>query len=457
VADEAKPEDKPAETSSKFGLFLQKYATLLSSTVLGVAGLAATSIWQFRQSATAQQTADSQQRIAQMQAENSWKLTRADILSKNIGVLASTSPETVEQRYGVLLSLTRGNLLDPELAVSYALELGKDNPDYMQSVLGTVQPKDYARLARAFTVSCMDHYGTSPPVEACDDKLAKRSAAIASLVSDDLDAALTGSTPGPLVLLKDERPVQLHVGRMVALFGQALHTLYEDRKWDAIDKFMTYSPAAHLVGALVLTAARTGEFVTDAEAKQLRAFDELHSKWLAAYLGGSSCDAECKSRTMGVMLSHFAAAQGSWDAAARELLETPRAQAGMAVTFLHTRLLWCQVDPVDAGALRDRVLVPATTAALANRTGDASVRDGLFSLVLLVPEPPPEDAQATAAWRAMITMLGNSGDKLARTFNDRRATAAHQRENPPLALKKSNFCAAPATAAAPPTPTTAQP
>jgi hypothetical protein len=455
VADEVKPEDKPAETSSKFGLFLQKYATLLSSTVLGIAGLAATSIWQFRQSATAQEQAESQQRIAQMQAENSWKLTRADILSKNIAVLASTSPDTVEQRYGVLMSLTRGNLLDPELAVSYALELGKDNAEYMQSVLATVPQKDYARLARAFTVSCMDRYGVAPAVEACDDKLAKRSTAIAELISDDLDAALTGATPGPLVLLKDERPVQQHVGRMVALFGTALHALYDDRKWDAIDKFMTYSPAAHLVGALVLTAARTGEFVTDAETKQLHAFDELHSKWLAAYLAGSSCDAECRSRAMGVMLSRFAAAQGSYDEAARQVLEAPRAQSGVAVTFLHTRLLWCQVDPVDAAAMRDRVLVPATTAVFANRTADASVRDGLFSLVLLVPEPPPEDAQATAAWRAMITTIGNAGDKVARAFSDRRATAAHQRENPPLKLKKANFCAAPSTPAPPPAPTPA--
>jgi len=116
VTESAKPsEDEP---SSRVGRFLQRYATLLSSTVLGIAGLAATSIWQFRQAATAQQQAESQQRVAEAQAENSWKIERADILSKNIAVLASNGSDTVEQRYGVLLSLTRGNLLDPELAVS---------------------------------------------------------------------------------------------------------------------------------------------------------------------------------------------------------------------------------------------------------------------------------------------------------------------------------------------------
>ena len=47
-------------------------------------------------------------------------------------MLSAQGPGSVEQRYGVLLSLARGNILDPELAVSYALELGKENADYMQ-------------------------------------------------------------------------------------------------------------------------------------------------------------------------------------------------------------------------------------------------------------------------------------------------------------------------------------
>jgi hypothetical protein len=51
----------------------------------------------------------------------------------------------------------------------------------------------------------------------------------------------------------------------------------------------------------------------------------------------------------------------------------------------------------------------------------------------------------------MIAAIGNAGDKVARTFTDRRATAAHQRENPPAKLKKANFCAAPTAAPAAPT------
>lgn len=447
MADEPKPEtDKKTDSSgdSKLGLFLQKYATLLSSTVLGIAGLAATSIWQFRQSATAEQQAKSQQHIAEMQAQNNWKIERADVLSKNIGTLAANGPDTAEQRYGVLLSLTRGNLLDPELAVSYALELGKDNAEYMESVLANVPEKDYPRLARAFTVSCQDRFGTSPAIEMCtNDKLNRRSQSIAKLIADDGDAALAGpanAMPGPLILLKDEKPVQLHIGRMTALFKPLLMALYDDRKWESIEKFINYSHGAHLVAALVLTAARTGEFVTDEEAKQLQAFDETHAKWLASYLSGPTCEIECKSRALNAMVSHFAVAQGSYDAAARQILQSPRSQSGMAVSFLHTRLLWCQADPADIAALRDRVLVPATVAALGNPKTEAAVREGLYSLVLLTPDPDPDDTAATAAWSAMSAALARGGDKVTTKFSDRRALALKQRVNPPAALKKANFC-----------------
>jgi len=447
VADEPKKEDekKPEEHSSRFGVFLQKYATLLSSTVLGIAGLAATSIWQCRQSATTEQQAQAQQHIAEMQAENSWKIERADILSKNIATLASNAPDSAEQRYGVLLSLTRGNLLDPELAMSYALELGKDNAEYMQSVLATVPNKDYARIARAYTLSCMDKYGVSPNVDACNnDKLAQRSAALARLISDDTDATLGTSTPGPLALLHEERPVQLHISRMVALFTPYLESLYEDRKWDSITKFETSSNGAKLVAALTLSAAHTGEFVTDLEAKQLKEFHDAHTKWLTAYLAGTTCDAECKSRTISVLLSRFAEAQGSFDSSMREILDMPRAQSGMAVSFLHTRLLWCQVDDPDLVALRDRVLVPAAIAVLGAPKADPNVRDGILGLLLLMPEPTADDPKATAAWQTMIVAVDKAGEAFAKAFKDHKATAAKQRQNPPPKFKSLNFCGAPA-------------
>src|SRR5262249_23213915 len=156
-------------------------------------------------SETTRNQAEAQQKVAETAAENSWKITRADILSKNLGVLASSGAETVSQRYGVLLSLTRAEIIDPELAVSYALELGKDSADDMTPVLASTRRKDYARLARAFALNCEEKYGLSRPIDVCEDKFAPRSAAIGRLFANDVDAALKGGEHGPMALLDHER------------------------------------------------------------------------------------------------------------------------------------------------------------------------------------------------------------------------------------------------------------
>src|SRR6266852_4669143 len=88
---------------------------------------------------------------------------KANILAKNLEVLSAQGSGHAEQRYGVLLSLTRGQILDPELAVSYALDLGKENPDYMRSVLNNTKGKEYWRLARAFEPTCDQRYGVTRP------------------------------------------------------------------------------------------------------------------------------------------------------------------------------------------------------------------------------------------------------------------------------------------------------
>src|SRR5262245_29819073 len=157
--------DKPAAAAtpeeSRVGKFIVKYHTFLSSFVIGAAGLVATSIWQYRQAETAQHQAAAQQKVAETQAENSWKIERAEILGKNLAVLASSGSNSADQRYGVLLSLTRADIIDPELTLSYALELGKDNADYMLSVLANVPVKDYIRLSHAYVLSCQHRYGVS--------------------------------------------------------------------------------------------------------------------------------------------------------------------------------------------------------------------------------------------------------------------------------------------------------
>ncbi|HEX4419283.1 MAG TPA: hypothetical protein VH165_15330 [Kofleriaceae bacterium] len=434
------------DDTSRLGRFIMRYHTFLSSFVIGVAGLIATSIWQYRQSETTEHQARAQQRVAETAAENSWKITRADILSKNLSVLASTGADTVSQRYGVLLSLTRGEIIDPELAVSYALELGKDNAEDMSSVLASTKHKDYARLSRAYGLSCAEKYGIARTLEVCADKYAERTAAIGKLMSDDVTVALAGGDHGPMALLDREIDVQLQIQQDVGLFETALNDMYDHREWDAIARFAAYSPGAHLVSALVLAAARTGEFVTDDEAKQLDAFHDTQTKWLTDYFAGVTCEAECKGRLLEVMVSHYQEAQGDFDTALRTLLLSPRSSSGIAISRLHARLLWCQMDDSDLAPLRDRALVPAAEQLLAMPSADAAIRDAVISLLAVVAPPSPLDTAATAAWTTLQSHIDKAGPKVAQLLKDRRAAATKQRTSPPPALKALDFCNAADTA-----------
>src|SRR6266852_8523557 len=209
--------------ATRIGKFIQTYHGFLSSFVIGAAGLIATSIWQFRQAEIAGRQAAAQQKVAETQAENNWKIEKAKILAQNLQTLSAQGANNVEQRYGVLLSLTRGNILDPELAVSYALELGKDSPEYMRSVLTNAGGKDYWRLARAFEPTCDQRYGVTRNIGACAvDKLADRSAAIAEMISDELQAAFAGGKLGPAAILADEHQVQSQAVRLCWFFSPAL-------------------------------------------------------------------------------------------------------------------------------------------------------------------------------------------------------------------------------------------
>lgn len=440
MADEAPPPPPPEEAKpGRIGRLLQKHPQLVASSVIGVAGLIATSIWQYRQQQTQKTQAEAAQRVAETQAANSWKIERTEVLGKNLNTLSMTGPGTAEQRYGVLLSLVRADIIDPELAESYALELGKDNTEYMVSVLQNTQNKDYQRLLRGYTISCEERYGVSPPIDACNDKLAARSQALSEMISDEVSATLATDQPGPLVLLKDERRVHADVQQLVGLFETAVLGMYDARNWDDLAKFEAYSPGAHLVASLALAAARTGELATVDEQAVLEKFHADQTKWLNDYLVSKMCDATCKGRLADVILTHFAESQGSYDVTMRKILESGRAQSGVSIARLHGRLLWCHAADDDVAALRDHVLVPAAMDLV---KGDATIRDQVLSLVAVVPEPPASDAQASAAWTALLAQL----DKISgvgKAFRDHRAGAARQRLAPPSTLRRVSFCEKP--------------
>jgi hypothetical protein len=366
-------------------------------------------------------------------------------------VLSTTGPQTADQRFGVLLSLTRGAILDPELAVSYALELGKDNAAYMRAVLEATEQKNYSQLAQAFKMTCMQRFGVEKAAEICkDDALSMRSDAIAQVFQDELEAVNAASQPagsGPLSILKDEREVQSFPGRMAWLFEPYIQDLYERRQWKDIDRFEQFSTGAKLVAALVLATARTGELVSPSESAELEKFHADRRKWLAGYLLGNTCDPDCRGKLVDVMLSSYGEAAGDYDESLRRLLRQPHVQAAPTFGHLHARLLWCQVDADDLASFRDRVLVPLLTEALAAPKPDSTLIEDLVGLIALVPDPAATaDPKAQDAWKKVFAALPKAGERAQKVLATRRAVSARERANPPPMIRKVNFCNAAAAA-----------
>ena len=430
--------------SSRVGKFIQNYSTFLSTFVIGVAGLVATSIWQYRQSQTATKQAESEQKIAATKAENEWRIARAEILAKNLNVLSTQGPNTADQRFGVLLSLTRGAILDPELAISYALELGKDNASYMRDVLAATERKNYQQLAQAFVLTCLQRYGVRREADICKgDKLGERSEAIADLFHDEMDILDASGDPkaaaqGPLSILRSDREVQASVAKMAWLFEPYLQDLYERKQWKEIAHFEASSPGAKLVAAIVLATARTGELVGQGESADLEKFHADHRKWLGEFLLGKSCDPECRGKLFDVMLSVYGESDGDYDEIMRRLLFLPRAESGPALGKLHARLLWCQVDKDDLDLFRDRVLVSSLTELLSRPKPDAAAIEELIGLVAMTPDPA--EGPSLVAWKAMLAAVQKAGEHYDHAFAKRRLAVKRERANPPPMVKKASFC-----------------
>jgi hypothetical protein len=294
-------------------------------------------------------------------------------------------------------------------------------------------------------MTCLQRFGVEKAAEICkDDKLAERSDGIAQVFQDEMEAAALAGAPqkeGPLSILRDEREVQNFPGKMAWLFEPYLQDLYERRQWKEIDRFESFSTGARLVGALVLATARTGEVVSSSEAASLEKFHADRRKWLATYLLGKTCDADCRGKLVDVMLSSYGEANGDYDEPLRRLLKQPQAEAAPTFGHLHARLLWCQVDAGDLAQFRDRVLVPTMADALAQPKPNNGLTEDLAGLLALVSPPAATDpAPAQDAWKKVTAALQKAGDKLPRVFANHRAVAARERAYPPPMVRKVNFC-----------------
>jgi hypothetical protein len=246
-----------------------------------------------------------------------------------------------------------------------------------------------------------------------------------------------------MTLLADERRVQASPAKLAWLFEPYLSSLYERRQWSAIADFERRSTGARLVAAIVLMTSRTGEMIASAEAAQLEKMHADRRAWLAGYLLGGTCDAECRGKIADTMLSVYGEAQGAFDEAMKKLLTRPRAESAPALARLHSRLLWCQVDTGDLALFRDRVLVPTVTEVATGKVkpGDAQVLDDLVALLAMTPEPTAEPARG--AFRAAIAALQkHAPSTYQKAFLGRRAYAERERADPPALIRKMNFCGA---------------
>jgi len=438
-------DEQPKARPSPVGTFIQTYSSFLSTFVIGAAGLVATSIWQYRQSEIALRQAESQQRIAVTQADNNWRIERAEILSKNLAVLSSSGQETVEQRYGVLLSLTRGSILDPELAVSYALELGKESPTYMRSVLASTTDKSYSRLANTFEVTCAQRFGATRVLPVCpDERRVARSLALADLFAEDMETARRKGERGPLELLMDERVVLSMPLKLTALFSHYLNDLFERRQFAEIAQFASVSVGAHLIVALVLSPDQPNTFVPASEAAQIEQFHAQYAEFLRQYLYGKSCNGECKGKLIDILLTSYDESKGRYDRALRERFSHPRGEVAMGLARLHSRLLQCQFDAWDAIALRDGVLVPALTEATGSgRELENNLFEDLLGLLALTPDPgfSPAEARARKDWEMALASARKVADTRYDTaFTKRRQSVQVTRHNVPIKLRDTMFC-----------------
>jgi hypothetical protein len=319
----------------------------------------------------------------------------------------------------------------------------------MRTILGSTKEKNYHQLARAFSLTCIQRYGVQRAVELCkDDALEDRSQAIADLVRDEMEAVdQQGGDPrqGPMMLLHDEEEVQRNASKLSWLFEPYLQGLYEHRRWKEIERFEGWSSGARLVAALTFATARTGELLSEEEARQLESFHTERRQWLAGYALNRRCDYDCRTRMIDFMLSTVQEAEGQYDQVLRQALLRPRSDSGHAVAQIHTRLLWCQIDPDDLSLLRDRVLVPTVRDALASPPKEAAIVDDLISVFAVVAPPPNDDATALASYNAVRASL-RQNQRLDRLFVTREAEARRQRANPPPMIRRQNFCGAPETA-----------
>jgi hypothetical protein len=286
-------------------------------------------------------------------------------------------------------------------------------------------------------------------VKACQaDAYIDRARAIAQLFADEVNSAPDLKRAGPMRLLNDEHVVQAAPSRFAWLFAPYLSTLYDRRQWNEINEFEAYSPGSRLTAAVVLSPTQYGALVATSEVAAVDKFHDARAFWLVDYMLGNTCDPECKGRLVDIMITNHTEVAGRYDQGLTKLLQRPRAEAGIALGRMHTRLLACQVADDDVLGLRDQVLIPALDEELKKPDADKLKVEELLSLIVLTPDPEPtaKDAAPTAQrarWDATLERArALMQDQYTRVFDVRRDAAETARKHPPSHLRGAMFCGA---------------
>jgi hypothetical protein len=404
----------------------------LSSVVIGGAGLIATSLYQWNNSRLAQKQAEWQQSREEEKSKNDWRIERAKILAQNLQTLTTRGSDTAEQRYGVLLSLTRGRIIERDLAVSYALELGKDSPEDMRSVLSNIDDKDahyYRRLAEDYAPTCIQRYGVSAAaMYVCrKDHLYGFSQGLAGAMIDDLNGIPDPSASPPLEILRDERYVQSKLLSLIGLYGEFVTDVYERRQWPILERFMNYSKGARLVATFDLLMESIEEANSSDQVTLRQRFDAGQA-WLKDYMSGPSCDSECRGRLLSVLVSHLGNSPDHFPILLRNLLEGERFDVVAFISRLLGRLGYCQIDPKQLPVLRDSILIPALLTHVAKPQPDRELINDLLGLLETLPLP----ADSLPDWKKLQTELSRvTAGQQPKQFLERYA--AEQRRKKALA------------------------
>lgn len=423
-----------AQRRPSFGLgqFIRENTQFLSSVVIGGAGLIATSVHQWSNSDLARRQSEWQRHMEIERSNNAWRIERAKILADNLRTLTQRGGDTAEQRYGVLLSLTRGRIIERDLAVSYALELGKDSPEDMRSVLHNIEDKDlhyYKRLVDAYVPTCTQRFGipVSTMYVCRKDGQSGLSEGLAESVSDDISGMLTPNLSPALQLLHDERYVHSKLVPVLGLYGAFVSDVYERRQWPMFERFVIGSPGARLIGTLNLLMQPLDQINSDELASTRQRF-QAGQLWLQGYLSGPSCDADCRGRVLSVLVSNLKRSPEYFPSLLRSLLLGKRAEVDGAINRLNGRLGLCQLEPDQTTVVRDQVLLPALIVQAEQAQPDQELLDQMLGLLQPMALPP----SSAPAWKRLQETLGRvTKGRQPKQFLQHYAQAQQRRKTDP--------------------------